>query len=690
MLDTKPQAATTTPRRPRRENGVAGVARSTQDGGVVRTPETGDRTTAGADAARGVAAPQPIAFTLVIPAHNEEDRLPATLREYAAAATARYGDSVEIIVVANGSTDRTAAVADSMRTEIPQIRVIDIAESIGKGGAVLEGLKRAAGARVAFADADGATDPESLFRVVDGLDEADVVIGSRRIAGSRITRKQPLRRRILSRIFNRAVRVLFGLPYPDTQCGAKAFRAEPARRLAEVVCERWWAFDLDLLLSARRLGYSIVERPVTWSDGDGSRLKVGQTSFEVVRSLAGLWLQEHAPWIRTPWTAGLRRSRQRRILALNWRFIRHPEAGGAELNLFEQARRWQRDGNLVTVVCARRGNGVELPAEEEIDGIEVRRMGGKFTLYPAVARFLMWHGHEYDEILDVANGIPFFTPLFTATPSVLFVHHVSGRQWFAEFPKPIAALGAALERFVVPVVYRRRRAIAVSPTTRDAMVETGFKPEQVEIVYNGTPDLSGKFGDGRAEATAHWTLAYVGRLKRYKQIDRLIHAFAALRNQFPDLRLEIAGEGDAADDLRALVTTLGLDEFVTFHGFVDDETKLRILDHATVFATPSMQEGWGLSVLEANARGCPAVAFDVPGLRSAIVDGETGLLAADEREFRENIARLLLDPELRARMSEAARRWAARFDWETAASQTLTILGSASAASGAQRETTAA
>lgn len=689
MLDTSPQAATTTPRRPRHENGIAGLAGSTDVRELAREPEA-EAIEAGGAAARSVPAPQPVAFTLVIPAHNEEDRLPDTLREYAAAATGRYGESVEIIVVANGSADRTAAVADSMRTEIPQIRVIDIAESIGKGGAVLEGLKRAAGARVAFADADCATDSESLFRVVDGLDEADVVIGSRRIAGSRIARKQPLRRRILSRIFNRAVRVLFGLPYRDTQCGAKAFRAQPARRLAEVVCERWWAFDLDLLLSARRLGYSIVERPVTWSDGDGSRLKVGQTSFEVLRSLAGLWLQEHAPWIRTPWTAGLRRSRQRRILALNWRFIRHPEAGGAELNLFEQARRWRRDGNLVTVVCARRGNGVELPADEEIDGIEVRRMGGKFTLYLAVARFLMWHGHEYDEILDVANGIPFFTPLFTATPSVLFVHHVSGRQWFAEFPRPIAALGAALERYVVPRVYRRRRAIAVSPTTRDAMVETGFKPEQVEIVYNGTPDLSAACGDGSDEPAAHWTLAYVGRLKRYKQIDRLILAFAGLRNEFPDLRLEIAGEGDAADDLRALVTSLGIDEFVTFHGFVDDETKLRILDHATVFATPSMQEGWGLSVLEANARGCPAVAFDVPGLRSAIVDGETGLLAADEREFRDDIARLLLDPELRARMSEAARRWAARFDWETAASRTLTILGSASAESGAQREATAA
>lgn len=222
---------------------------------------------------------------MIIPAYNEEQRLPATLELYGRILRERFGDQFELIVVANGCRDNTAGVARDAAADLPQIRVIDIAEPIGKGGAVLEGFRQARGAAVVFADADAATTPESLFALLRHLDLHDVVIGSRHLPASTITIKQPLKRRIFSRLFAASVWLLFGLSYADTQCGAKAFRRDAAQRLAHVVTETRWAFDVDLLLCAQSLALTVDEQPVEWADRAGSQLRVGSTIREVLNSL---------------------------------------------------------------------------------------------------------------------------------------------------------------------------------------------------------------------------------------------------------------------------------------------------------------------------------------------------------------------------------------------------------------------
>jgi glycosyltransferase involved in cell wall biosynthesis len=359
-----------------------------------------------------------------------------------------------------------------------------------------------------------------------------------------------------------------------------------------------------------------------------------------------------------------------KILALNWRCVRHPQAGGAEMNLFEQARRWVEDGHEVTVFCADPGRERAPKRDEVIDGIVVRRRGGRFTVYLWAAWFLLRHDRQFDRILDVGNGIPFFAPLFTSNPVVLLIHHVHARQWFTEFQYPFAFIGWLLERWGVPRIYRRTPVIAVSPTTRDGLVAIGIQPTQVHVVYNGigVPSVSPKPCD------PNHRIAYVGRIKRYKRLDRLVIALIALRHEFPDIHLDIAGDGDARLELEALVKRMNVAEHVTIHGYVDEFAKAEILRSASVFATPSMQEGWGLSVIEANTFGCPAVAYNVPGLQVAILHGKTGLLAEDDEAFRESIAALLRDVDLRERLGAAAIEWARRFSWEQCARQTLAII----------------
>jgi hypothetical protein len=138
---------------------------------------------------------------------------------------------------------------------------------------------------VLFADADASTAAQSLTALADALDHVDVAIGSRRLPDSLILRPQPLSRRAASRLFASAVRLLFDLPYRDTQCGAKAFRREAVARLASRVRESRWAFDVDILLSARSLGLSVAECPVIWSDQPGSRLQLARVGQEVAPAL---------------------------------------------------------------------------------------------------------------------------------------------------------------------------------------------------------------------------------------------------------------------------------------------------------------------------------------------------------------------------------------------------------------------
>lgn len=238
-------------------------------------------------------------ISLIIPAHNEESRLARTLDLYGDAFTRQFGSAYELIVVANGCRDQTYQVALEAARARPAIRAVNIAEKVGKGGAVLAGFRQACGRRVVFADADAATSPESLLLLLADLERHEVAIGSRRLPGSTILQRQPAARRALGWLFAATVRLLFGLPYRDTQCGAKAFRRDVACALAELVQERRWAFDVDLLLSARALDCAVIERPVVWSDQAGSKLDVSSTAWEIIAALGRL-CRRYGAFVRQP------------------------------------------------------------------------------------------------------------------------------------------------------------------------------------------------------------------------------------------------------------------------------------------------------------------------------------------------------------------------------------------------------
>jgi glycosyltransferase involved in cell wall biosynthesis len=373
-----------------------------------------------------------------------------------------------------------------------------------------------------------------------------------------------------------------------------------------------------------------------------------------------------------------------RILAFNWRDPRHPEAGGAELHLFEILRRCVRDGDRVVWLAERFAGG---PVEDRIEGIEIHRAGSWYNAHLALGSLYRrrFRGERFDLILEDINKVPFFTPLFAGAPVLAVVPHLFGSAVFREAPPALGLLVWAHES-VLPLVYRGTPFLAISESTRDDLARRGIDRRRIRVVRCGLTQAD--YGvttppAGRTEPV----IVFLGRLRKYKGAQHAIRAMAQVLRQVPGARLDVVGDGPYRRDLEALAASLGLGAHVRFLGALPHGDKVRALNAAQVAACPSPKEGWGLTVIEANACGVPVVASRSPGLVESVKDGETGILVphGDPAALAGALVRLLTDRSLRLRMAEAAVRWARTFDWETCYRESRAVMAEAAGAAGAAR-----
>ncbi|MCX6993826.1 MAG: glycosyltransferase family 2 protein [Kiritimatiellaeota bacterium] len=229
-------------------------------------------------------------LSIITPAYNEEARLGRMLDQYLPFFNERYAGRYEILVVVNGSYDRTEDIVREYARVHQPVRVIVDSRQIGKGGAVMLGFAQAQGRLVGFVDADGATPPEAFQDLVEHIGTAGAIIASRWLPGARISVQQPFKRRLASRLFNALVRLMFGLRISDTQCGAKLLTREAAQAILPYIGITQWAFDVDLLFQLRRAGFAITEIPTTWRDISGSQLQVGKASVDMFMAMVRLRL----------------------------------------------------------------------------------------------------------------------------------------------------------------------------------------------------------------------------------------------------------------------------------------------------------------------------------------------------------------------------------------------------------------
>ncbi|HEX5398844.1 MAG TPA: glycosyltransferase, partial [Verrucomicrobiae bacterium] len=210
---------------------------------------------------------------ILIPAYNEEARIEPVLRDYAQFFGRNYSGKFQIVVVLNGCTDNTLDVVQKVAAEFPAVRADEFKQPIGKGGALIEGLKLASqGELIGYVDADGATPPQSLFDLTRHIGEAECVVGSRWLRESVLHREQTKLRRIFSRSFHSIVELLFWMRIKDTQCPCKLMRREVVEKIHSTLRIADLAFDVNLLVSVKRAGFKILEVPIEWTDMGGSKV----------------------------------------------------------------------------------------------------------------------------------------------------------------------------------------------------------------------------------------------------------------------------------------------------------------------------------------------------------------------------------------------------------------------------------
>ncbi len=222
-------------------------------------------------------------LTIIIPAYNEAQYLGTKLDQY----LAEFKADTEFLIVPNGCTDETPIIAQSYAKRFPNVRVHVIAEAVGKAMAVRAGWERAQGEWVAFLDADGSTSAKEFQHIFSARRDADGVIASRWAPGAKVENRSALRK-LASYVFAAVVKLLFWMPYRDTQCGAKIFRRELIQRILPFIRVRNIAFDVELLLLCRRAGASIVEYPTHWVDRSDSVI-IGSPLKLIRSSLSMLW-----------------------------------------------------------------------------------------------------------------------------------------------------------------------------------------------------------------------------------------------------------------------------------------------------------------------------------------------------------------------------------------------------------------
>jgi glycosyltransferase involved in cell wall biosynthesis len=359
----------------------------------------------------------------------------------------------------------------------------------------------------------------------------------------------------------------------------------------------------------------------------------------------------------------------RRVSMLAWRDLDDPEAGGSEVHASTIASVWGEAGIEVTM---RTSFAAGHPQVSWRDGYRVIRKAGRYMVFPraAFSEMMGWHGAR-DGLVEIWNGMPFFSPVWASGPRIVFLHHIHAEMWQMTLPPRLAALGNTLESRIAPPFYRRTPIVTLSESSKRELVdELKFKAKRVTVV---PPGVDPRFSPGGAKSPTPLVVA-AGRLVPVKQFDELIEVLVRLKERHPRLEAVIVGEGYKRDDLEAQLRERNAEGWIRLAGHVSDDELLDLYRKAWVLASAAAREGWGMTITEAAACGTPAVATRIAGHLDAVVHGETGLLVAGRDDFVGALDRMLGDGTLREQMSGAAPAHAAGFTWAATARGTLEVL----------------
>ncbi len=359
----------------------------------------------------------------------------------------------------------------------------------------------------------------------------------------------------------------------------------------------------------------------------------------------------------------------RRVDVVAWRDLDDVEAGGSELHADEILRRWA-DGGIDVRLWTSRVDGAARQIRR--NGYTVNRRAGRYAVFPrtAVAGLRRKIGTG-DGLVEIWNGMPFFSPVWSRTPGIVLLHHVHAEMWDMVLSPALARLGRTVERRVAPPFYRGSQIVTLSESARrDLVVRLKHPPERVSVV---PPGVDPRFSAGGSRHPTPLVIA-VGRLVPVKRFDLFIEGMIRLKALHPELEAMIVGEGYERPALEAQIAAAGAGRWFSLPGRLSDAELVAAYRRAWVVASTSSHEGWGMTLTEAAACGTPAVATRIAGHEDAVIDGESGFLVSTLAGLVEATGSILANPMLRRRLSQGALRRVEDMTWERTASLALDAL----------------
>ncbi len=365
----------------------------------------------------------------------------------------------------------------------------------------------------------------------------------------------------------------------------------------------------------------------------------------------------------------------RRIHLLAWRDLDDPEAGGSELHADRVASAWAAAGLDVSL---RTAAAPGFPQRTRRNGYDVIRKAGRYSVFPRTALSgAIGRTGPRDGLVEIWNGMPFFSPVWAGCPRIVFLHHVHAEMWRMVMPGPLAKVGETIEFKIAPPFYRKTRILTLSESSRREIINLlGMSPAMVSVAPPGIEERYHPAGP----RSPHPLVVAVGRLVPVKRFDLLVDALVKLRAEHPTLQAVIVGEGYERPALEARIAAAGATGWLTLPGRVDDDDLLELYRRAWVLTSTSAREGWGMTITEAAACGTPAVATKIAGHTDAVAEGLSGLLVEDPTDLFGALNVVVSDPVVRDRLSAGALAHAAGFSWDAAARTTFAALAAEAAA----------
>jgi len=352
-----------------------------------------------------------------------------------------------------------------------------------------------------------------------------------------------------------------------------------------------------------------------------------------------------------------------RIVILSRRNITHPQAGGASQYLHEIFKRLTGSHNITVLTeGAASAKGIE-----EIDGIRYFNVGKAFPRFAIPIKFIVSFARKADVLIDHADvAIPWLSPLFVGKPRITIVHQLVKEIYYYQLSRPWAEIGFRAEKAIYRL-YSGSRIVTSSGSAARELEELGIPTENITIITPGYDKRNTSRHQLRDRAIR---IGCVSRLVRYKGIQNSLRAFREVLVTCPQATFQIAGVGPYEQTLRNVTKSLEIDRKVEFLGRVSQDEKFDLLSKSRVAVFPSIRDGFGISVIEANSVGTPVVAWDVPGPQDSIINGITGLLTPfpNEHIFARNLRTLLTEDEIWEQLSNNAWKMSGEFSWDRAAS----------------------